>query len=53
MDPGLGSNHNLTSTVERAFGRARIDFGYPKALNLSAKSMTDDKWKQYNISTSG
>ena len=43
MDPGLGNNHNLTSTVERAFGTARVNFAYPKALKWSAKSMTDDK----------
>ena len=43
MDPSLGSNHNLTSTVERAFRTARVNFAYPKALKLSATSMTDDK----------
>ena len=43
MDPALGSNHNLTSTLERAFGTARVNFRYPKGLKLSAKSMTDDK----------
>ena len=53
MDPGLGSNHNVTSTLERTFGTARVNFRYPKALKLSAKSMTDNKWKQHIISTSG
>ena len=49
MDPGLGSNHNRTSTLERDFGTARANFRYPKALKLSAKSMTDDISKQHNV----
>ena len=49
MDPGLVRNHNLTITLERAFGTATVNFRYPKALKLSAKSMTDDKWQQHNI----
>ena len=36
MDPGLGSNLGLTSEVR-------------KALKLSAKSITDDKWKQHDV----
>ena len=43
MDPGLGRNDNLTSSLERAFGTARVSFPYPKALKLLAKSMIDDK----------
>ena len=44
MDPGLGSNHNHTSTQERAFGTARVTTSdIRKALKLSDKSMTDDK----------
>ena len=43
MDPGLGRNDNLTSTLERAFGTARVNLPYPKSLKLSVKSMTDDK----------
>ena len=41
MDPGLGSNHNHTSTQERAFGTARVTTSdIRKPLKLSAKSIT-------------
>ena len=46
MDPGLGSNHNLTSTREQLGLTSEVG----KALKLSTKSITDDKWKQHDVS---
>ena len=52
MDPGLGSNYNLTSTQERAFRAATgLTSEVRKALKLSAKSMTNEN--NMTSSTSG
>ena len=52
MDSGLGSNHNLTSTLEKAFGMARLTSDIRKALKLSAPRVCchcyyqDQTWKK-------